>query len=51
MLSKIILASLIEMAVAFAGILFFLASTRRLINHIHLMLSVAVGAFSWNCLF
>jgi zinc and cadmium transporter len=45
MLSKIILASLIEMAVAFAGILFFLASTRRLINHIHLMLSVAVGAF------
>ena len=45
MLTNIILASLIEMAVALAGILFFLMSAGRLMKHIHLMLSIAVGAF------
>lgn len=45
MLTKIILSSLIEMSIALAGILFFLVSTRRLMSHIHLMLSIAVGAF------
>ncbi len=45
MLTHIIFASLIEMSVAFVGVLFFLRSTDKLLKHTHILLSVAVGAF------
>jgi len=45
MLTKIILASLLEMTVAFVGLLFFFKNSDRLLKHTNIMLSLAVGAF------